>query len=143
MQEQTETFKKLLCSLIKRAKAHMEQELERAGLHITPLQYAILAHMSKPGMTLGELSRELANKAPTLIPALEPLEREGYVQKRQDADDGRKIELTITPKGKGVLKKLPKSKSSELLHGGLKALGKEKTQTLLSLLQELTDHIEK
>ncbi len=143
MEEQTDLFKKLMFRLIKKAKAHFEQELKKARVNITPLQYAILVRLGKEGITLNELSQHLANKPPTLIPAITHLESEGFIKKDQDALDRRKVKIVITAAGKGVLKKVPLTNSSDLIKKGLGKLGADKTETLVALLGELVDSIDK
>src|SRR4051812_3992275 len=106
MEQQTDIFKKLMFSLIKKAKAHFERELKKAGVEITPLQYAILVHTGD-STTLQELSEKLDNKPPTLIPAIDQLEKDGYIKKEPDTEDRRKVNIEVTKKGKDTLKKMP------------------------------------
>lgn len=142
MEQQTETLRKLIFCLLKKSHVHLGHELKKVNAGITPMQYAILIHLDKKEFTLNELSHHLANKPPTLIPAIDYLEQSGYIKREQDTEDRRKVNLIITAKGKEVLKKVPSGHLSDFLHKGIKKLGKERTETLISLLKELSDAVD-
>ena len=58
------------------------------------------------GLTQRELSRQAGVMEPTTFAALNALETLGYIVRRQKPDDKRKVYVFLTPKGRGLKRKL-------------------------------------
>jgi DNA-binding MarR family transcriptional regulator len=67
-------------------------------------QFSLLMTLNRPApMTVGELADELAMDRTTTTANLKPLERRGFLEIRQDDEDGRVRRLFLTEAGKNVL----------------------------------------
>lgn len=128
-------FKKLLFGLVKQVKLDMEKQFAKAELEITPFQYGILYMLKNKSYNLNELSEKLGVKPPSLVPPVEMLSKLGYLMRKQDKQDHRKIHLMITPKAKKIFKKIhhPADKLSKAFH----KLTSSNQGKLIELLGEL------
>lgn len=136
-----ENLRKLLFHLSKKCKLDMERRFLSAKIGITPFQYAALVVLNKQPTTLNELARALLIQPPSLVPAVEHLARAGLIEKSADISDRRKIQLTVTPEGKELLKKKLFEGSGDKLNSAFHALEKTKQKQLVNLLEELNDNL--
>jgi DNA-binding MarR family transcriptional regulator len=66
-------------------------------------QASILDHLDEvDSTTVGELARHMGVTPATISVAIDRLERRGYVRRRRDAGDARRVGLTVTPNGASV-----------------------------------------
>ena len=106
------------------------------GLPIGPLQvYSAAANTSVAqgafGAGVQTLAEHLVLKHHTVVELLDRLETAGYVRRERAADDRRRAEIVLTPRGADVLRKLSNTHLDELrllapelvgaLHGVLRA----------------------
>jgi DNA-binding MarR family transcriptional regulator len=76
-----------------------DRHLEKAGL--TTSQHSLLAVIEhNPGIATQELSELMVMDRTTLVRALKPLTRDGYIQQLPDAVNSRKLVFTLTDEGK-------------------------------------------
>ena len=81
-------------------------------------------------MTLGQLAAVEQVKAPTMSRIVAGLEGSGLAQIVGDAEDGRRIRVTATAKGKRLLQQA-RARRVELVAETLRGLGEEDLETLL------------
>lgn len=75
-----------------------DRHLEKAGL--TTSQHSLLAAISfNPGIAMQELSEQMVMDRTTLVRALKPLSRDGYIQQLPDPANTRKLVFTLTEEG--------------------------------------------
>ena len=97
--------------------AHLVKDASRALVRALQMQlsrYSVsFGHWSflrilweSDGLTQRELSREAGVMEPTTFAALNALEALGYVVRRQKPDNKRKVYIFLTPKGRGLKRKL-------------------------------------
>jgi DNA-binding MarR family transcriptional regulator len=93
-----------------------ERAAKQAGM--TPLQYLLLLHVRGfPGRdwaTVGELAARLLASAHGTAALVSRCERQGYVERRRNADDGRVVEVHPTRKGRAVLARVAGLHRAEL-----------------------------
>lgn len=135
-------IKKALHGIIKLAKADIDKRFIEQNVGITPLQYGVLATTQAKPITIHEIACYFNFKAPSLVPAVDALEKKELLTRKTDAHDRRKIQLVITKKGLSLLKRLPINDSNSALNKAFSALSPAKQKQLLALLQELTDNFE-
>jgi DNA-binding MarR family transcriptional regulator len=76
-----------------------DRHLEKAGL--TTSQHSLLAVIAhNPGIATQELSELMVMDRTTLVRALKPLSRDGYLQQLPDAVNSRKLVFTLTEEGR-------------------------------------------
>jgi DNA-binding MarR family transcriptional regulator len=85
-----------LLSLVNRRMQHLV-EARRAQEELPPIAWQLMHYVDgHPGITLGELSRASALSKGRTSVLIDGLERLGYVDKRDDARDGRLTRLFTT-----------------------------------------------
>ena len=78
-----------------------DRSLEEAGLTVT--QYGVLGHIARfDGIGIGALAEKLGMDPTTLTRNLRPLERQGFVKIKADAEDKRSRCLYLTAAGRAV-----------------------------------------
>lgn len=76
------------------------------GLGLTYPQYLVLCTLGEGGaMTIGAIATRLDLESSTVTPLVKRLEGAGLVERRRGLDDERKVEVTMTPAGHGLLEK--------------------------------------
>ena len=77
--------------------------LEATGDVITPGQYTVLAHLRIKSQTLRELADQEHVQAPSMTRIVNALEEQGFVKRSPDPEDGRQVQVSITPAGEAAL----------------------------------------
>ncbi len=94
------------CSAIRQAARFVSQLYERhfAKAGISAAQFSVLVHIAnaeKAGMA--EIAEAMVMDRTTLVRALKPLERDGYVVTEPEGKGSRKLLLTLSAKGQQKL----------------------------------------
>jgi DNA-binding MarR family transcriptional regulator len=91
----------LLARAHKAARHLLRRLLEPLGL--TPVQAAALARLiEQEDLSLNELAERLQSDAPTVSGVVECLVGAGYVERREDPRDRRRLRLVATEKGRQI-----------------------------------------
>jgi DNA-binding MarR family transcriptional regulator len=116
--------------LLRRYLAFSKGAAEEAGL--TPQQHqallAIKGYAASESMTVGKLAENLMLRHNSAVGLADRLVRAGYVSRLADANDRRRVALTLTEKGDGVLARLAAAHREEL---------RQITPTLKALFAEI------
>jgi DNA-binding MarR family transcriptional regulator len=76
-------------------------------LGLTYTQYiTFMVLWEKDGLTVGEIGSRLHLDNGTLTPMLKKLEKQGYVDRRRDPDDERRVVVYLTDSGRALKAKL-------------------------------------
>lgn len=71
--------------------------------NLTYTQFVVMSYFWHVGKSdLKDISSTIMLDASTLTPLLQKLEAKGLIYKKQDEKDKRKLEITLTPKGKAL-----------------------------------------
>jgi DNA-binding MarR family transcriptional regulator len=93
-----------LASLLRSAVARLARRLRQEGMvneEATPSQLTALATLFRTGsMTLGELAAAERVKPPTMTRIVAALEERGLVRRESSSDDGRLVQVVVTPDGR-------------------------------------------
>jgi DNA-binding MarR family transcriptional regulator len=118
--------------IIRAVDLHSSRLVHEIGL--TWPQLATLRAAERLGdCSIGVLARAVHLGQPTLTGIVQRLERAGYVNRLPHEQDGRSVNITITPAGRRLLKDAP-SLLQDRFHGELAKLKDwERFQTLASL----------
>jgi DNA-binding MarR family transcriptional regulator len=119
----------------------LERRLQAAGINATALQYGVMQRIQHSSATISELSSSMLLAPATLVPVVDALERKGLVRRGQNIQDRRRKELTLTPNGADLLRRLPPVADDGLVLQALEHMGSEKTRRLLTLLHELVSSV--
>ncbi|QCP54147.1 MarR family transcriptional regulator [Trinickia violacea] len=94
------------CFAVRQAARHIsklyERHLSEAG--ITPTQFSILSTLGhSPSSTMMELADAMVMDRTTLVRALRPMLRDGFVAGSSTEHSKRRLQLTLTPCGRAKL----------------------------------------
>ncbi|KVL34051.1 MarR family transcriptional regulator [Burkholderia territorii] len=90
------------CLALRQAARFVTQLYERhlAPAGVTPAQFSIMANLSRrPGLLMSELADTLVMDRTTLLRALKPLQRDGFVAATASEHDARAHALSLTKLG--------------------------------------------
>lgn len=94
----------------------------------------------KEGLTQRELSDLVGTMEPTTLSALRTMERSGFIKRERNTEDGRKINIYLTVKGRELEEKLlPLAKT--VLNEASSGLSATETKTLLKLLAVVQNNL--
>jgi DNA-binding MarR family transcriptional regulator len=111
-----------------------------AGVNST--SYAILSELSLDGwLTNGQIAERLGMSTGGVTPALDRLERSGFVERSPNPADRRSSVVSITPDGQGVLREASELLASEL-EGFIEELDERDRETILRFLVRANDAYE-
>lgn len=95
---------------------------------------ALKATSSREPMKIGELAAELLLRHHSAVELIDRLERKSLVARARSADDKRKVELRLTPKGEATIAQLATTHHAELrqigpqLRRALRSIGRKTRQ---------------
>jgi DNA-binding MarR family transcriptional regulator len=121
-------------------RRHVRDEATREIL--SAHQASVLDHLDDVEPTsLLELARHMGVTASTMSLTVDRLERGGYVRRERNREDGRRVDLRLTPSGpSGVrIKRQQKVLEPELVAGMLARLGDRKRRQALRGLELLAE----
>lgn len=90
------------CLALRQAARFVTQLYERhlAPVGVTPAQFSIMANLThRPGLLMSELAESLVMDRTTLLRALKPLQRDGFVATAASEQDARAHALSLTKLG--------------------------------------------
>jgi DNA-binding MarR family transcriptional regulator len=129
--------------MMKQSRTDLDRWLRKIKSGITSLQYGVLRSIAKKDLAFNELARHMLLRPPSILPAVDGLERQRYIVRRGDSKDRRKVHLVITPKGKKLLARVASFHHSDSLTRAFKKMSVAKQNQLVGLLTELTGSISK
>jgi len=127
--------------MIKISKRNLSHYFSREKIGITPFQYGVLCATKESPITVKEIAKWLGFKSPSIVPAVDILEKMKLLTRQQDTKDRRKIQLKITEKGKKMINKIRYDSTKDILQVAFDKLPLAKQQALLQLLQDLMDNL--
>lgn len=102
-----------------RAIVHMLHSVSREAertLGISGAQLFVLTQLqATPALSIGALAERTLTHQSTVSIVVRRLQRRGLVRKQRAADDGRRVELTLTAAGAALLRRAPVSGQLRLL----------------------------
>lgn len=105
---------------------------------ITYTQYiTFMVLWEEDGLTVGEIGARLHLDNGTLTPLLKKMESQGFVTRRRDAEDERKVSVWLTRKGREMKEKL---RDVPLKMGQCLTLSREEASALYRILYEILNN---
>jgi DNA-binding MarR family transcriptional regulator len=84
---------------------------------LTATQYAILdAIEARPDLNTRQVAEELDLAPPTVVRAVDALERKGLIRRQRRDSDGRQIIFSLTPEGNRAREDLAEARRERLVH---------------------------
>ncbi|QGQ94046.1 MarR family transcriptional regulator [Paenibacillus psychroresistens] len=100
-----------------------------------------ISRKSDNGATVSEISKWLCVTSPTVTQIIKSLSSNGCIIRSTDSKDKRTTEIKLTEKGQQIVQKATESFNS-LFSGLIDVLGKEQSDTLVSLLNQVYAYFE-
>jgi DNA-binding MarR family transcriptional regulator len=108
-----------------------------ARVGVTGAQLFVLQILAEsPALSLNELAQRTLTHQSTVSVVVNRLARRGLVTKRRSEDDGRRVELRLSPEGKALVRRSPQVAQGRLIEG-LHALPVREGRELARLLRRL------
>jgi DNA-binding MarR family transcriptional regulator len=136
-----ETATDALDSLRRIVHALRSSHRAAAGLELTGAQLFVLTTLgasAKP-MSVGELAECTRTDQSTVSVVVGRLIKRGLVHRARSAEDTRRVDLTLTARGKGVLRKTPTTVAQRKLADALSDLAASESAELARILKEIVD----
>lgn len=93
-----------ISSSLRIAVLHLSRTLRCNGTPLGESRHSVLAALRRHGaMTVGDLARHERVTMPSMSKLVSNLSDEGYVRCERMAEDGRKVGVSLTEKGEGIL----------------------------------------
>lgn len=123
--------------------AHADHIRFLARHDLTPRQYCVLSFLdSRDAPTFTEMSRSTWLLGSSLTGIVDRLESKGLASRSADEVDRRQIRVTITLRGRELLRRVPTVGSGEVLCHALDRLPSLDRRQLLDLVASLSDLID-
>jgi DNA-binding MarR family transcriptional regulator len=120
---------------------HLTKLMKESGLPITPEQFSVLSHLwQKDGQQQSELALCTNRNRANVTRIIDILEREGIVERRDDANDRRIFRIHLTAKGKAIRVETAKC-ASQSIKDSLKGVTQEEIDTCIRVLQKIRSNV--
>ncbi|HID56696.1 TPA: MarR family transcriptional regulator [Candidatus Poribacteria bacterium] len=109
-----------------------------APYKLTVTQFKALQHLHwhGEGLSIGELSGHLGLTSSTVSGIVDRLQRNGWIERRRDPRDRRRVTVKLTPKGEELFKQKPRS-TEDFWRETIARLDEEERVSLLKILSRL------
>ena len=119
----------------------LQTRIAREGVTIG-MWFALRMLWDKDGVTQRELGERVGINGPTMVMALNSMERAGLVKRVHNRTDRRKINVFLTERGRKLKAKLWPM-AADVLDLGLSGLNRKQVQTLAEILVQIRDNLQK
>ena len=109
-----------------------------AARKVPVMQWRVMAALWDAPKSAREVAEIILQKQPTVSKLLERMERQGLVRREPDAEDRRRIVVSLSPRGRAVAGPLIEA-AREHEHAVLEPFGATNASTLVTVLQRLID----
>ena len=120
---------------------HLSKLMKEQNLPITPEQFSVLSHLwQKDGLQQSELALCTNRNRANVTRIIDILEREGIVERKDDANDRRIFRIYLTKLGKSIKENTAKC-AAQSIKDSLKGLSKEEIETCKKVLLKITGNV--
>ena len=135
------TIRSVCASILKSDRQEILQSLAAAGIDISVSQYLVMRYLTDQPMTLTQLSHAISLDPSTLVPIVDSLVKQDYVQRNRSSEDRRCTHLELTASGVKLLSLAAHLDENSPLVSGLCRLGPDRVKQLVELLSSYEDII--
>lgn len=119
---------------------HLSKLMKEQNLPITPDQFRILSHLwQEDGLQQTELAYRTNRSRANVTRIIDILEREGFVKRKDDANDRRIFKIYLTASGKSLREQTAKC-AMQSIKDSLKGLSKNEIDTCLKVLLKIKEN---
>ena len=131
----------LLARASHQVSRRFHKRVNAAGLKVP--EWRVLASlMDVDGRTVGDLARITLYQQPTLTKVLDRMARQGWIERRADTQDGRRVRVHITAAGQKLTRGLvreARAHESEILQGYSARAAEDLKAALKTLIERSSD----
>ena len=111
------------------------------NVHLTGAQLFVLSvlHDADSPVSIGDIAREAQTDPSTASVVVGRLVDSGYVRRRSSPEDSRRVELSLTARGRATLRRIGETAPQRRLAAALKQLRPADARTLARVLREITN----
>ena len=128
-----------LRSIVRELRLASREAEQRVGVHGAQL-HALRQLADSPTMSLTELADRTHTDISSVSVVVSRLVEQGLVTRKSAEDDRRRLALTLTARGRGILKRAPETGASRLLRAASRLSDRE-MHALATTLTKLVDGI--
>lgn len=118
---------------------YLQEQIEPHGITLG-MWYFLRVLWQEDGLTQSELSQRVGTMEPTTLVAIKSMVASGFVERRRNAKDGRKLNIFLTKKGK-ALRDVCVPMAMEVNALAARGLSEEDRSRLMQTLQTLQDNL--
>ena len=118
----------------------LSRSLAESGLYAGQ-DGVILALAEQDGLTAGQLAAQLGVKAPTMTRTIGRMEAQGFVERRDDGDDGRLTKVFLTDQGRATVDQIGRSIAG-CGQAAVQDFSDKEIRSLLRLLKAMDDNLQ-
>ena len=120
---------------------HLSKLMKEHHLPITPDQFRVLSHLwQKDGLQQTELAVCTNRNRANVTRIIDILEREGIVERKDDANDRRIFRIYLTEKGKSIKEETAKC-AEQSIQDALAGLSKAEIDTCIKVLLKVKSNL--
>ncbi len=118
----------------------LSRSLAESGLYAGQ-DGVILTLAEKDGLSAGQLAAHLGVKAPTMTRTIGRMEAQGFVERRDDGDDGRLTKVFLTEQGRATVEQIGRS-IANCGAAAVRDFSEKEIKSLLRLLKAMDDNLQ-
>ena len=130
-----------LRSIVRELRIASREAEQRVGIHGAQL-HALRQLADSPTMSLTELADRTHTDISSVSVVVSRLVEQGLVTRKSADDDRRRLSLTLTARGRGLIRRAPETGASRLLRAAAHLSDRE-VHTLAGTLTKLVDGMER
>ncbi|HRE46423.1 MAG TPA: MarR family transcriptional regulator [Aggregatilineales bacterium] len=120
----------------------MDSRLEEYRVPVSGLGIGVIGMLEHyQHCAVNEISRNMLLTSATLIPVLDGLAKNGYISRERDPQDRRRVLVSLTDKGRKLIRIVHDMYTNNALVKTIQAMGGEKCRIFISLLDEFSQHM--
>jgi DNA-binding MarR family transcriptional regulator len=128
----------LTWTFAKQSRQALEHRLQAEGVEMSWLQHGVLRVLYHEGdNTISELSKIFKCDPSTLVPAVDALERKGFLQRTRDPQDRRRVILSVTAAARAFSERMDAVHDDDPILNSLRIMGRNSGEALVDLMRQL------
>lgn len=132
----------LMASIWNAGMRHIDQWLAEHDLPLNRIQLGVLRFLHHEGdRTQSEMSKAFGLDPSTLVPVVDALEEQGYVQRTRDPNDRRRMPIALTDAGREMVASLPVLDENDPMLLALQQFEPDEIESLINAVCRIARHM--
>lgn len=122
-------------------RSELQHEFRKAGYELTPEEWALLMVLwQRSPLSVGNLADLTLRDRTTVTRLLDGLEHKGFVERSSDAEDRRRLNVSVTTAGRSLSKPLSKL-ANGLIRRSTKGVSEKDIANCMATLQAMVKNL--